>query len=203
MRQLLIFLFAMTLFAACNNNKGWSIADNQKGMKRCMDEVEGKVDDKTGKKYCSCVLEKVMAKYPSFDVADDKMTDEEVTKLGQACAKQLKIGGGDMGNEDEDVMDGKKGKKKGGLFGGDDENGGGGGWSAKDKNAFISPCTDGLVQQGYTRAQARQLCNCAIEKIEKKYSSLQDADQRGGESAGSKAMQECLTAGGGDDNDDN
>lgn len=125
MRQLLILVFTAILFANCNSNKGWSAADKQKGLKGCMDEVEGKVDNDVAKKYCNCALEKAMAKYPTYAAAE-KGTDEEGTKIAMSCAKELGLktngGGGD-----EDVMEEGGGKKKGGLFGGgDDEETGGG-----------------------------------------------------------------------------
>ncbi|MBL7740356.1 MAG: hypothetical protein JNK14_14160 [Chitinophagaceae bacterium] len=90
----------------------------------------------------------------------------------------------------------------------DDDNGGGS-WSKKDRNKFLGDCKGGFTGQGYTSAQARQVCDCVLEKLEAKYSSLRDADERGGETAGSQAAMACMGGGGfqgddgGGDYDDN
>lgn len=75
------------------------------------------------------------------------------------------------------------------------------GWSKKDRNYFL----DGCEKEAQGSPQARQLCACVLEKLEKKYSSLKEADNKGGEEIGSKFARECANGGGYDDdsNDDN
>jgi hypothetical protein len=203
MKHLMTLLFAVILFANCNNNKGWTADEMQKSLKLCMDGVEGKLADKEAKKFCSCLMEKATRKYPTYEAADKAITNEEGKMMGQACVKELGIGG-DAGDEGLEV---DPEKKRGGLFGGggDDDiiEKRGGGWSQRDKNAFLSPCQDGLTDKGYSTAQARQLCSCALEKLEKRYSSLSEGNDKGGEAAGTKAMQECAGVGGGDYEDEN
>lgn len=182
MKKLLIIVCIIALFTNCNNTAGsggWSSQERQKGLKLCMDEVEGKIDNATGKKYCNCVLEKAMRKYKTYDEAQ-AAPDEEGVELAQACANVLQGGGGD------DPGDEPKKGKGGGLFGG-------GGWSKSDKNNFLTPCTNSMVNQGYSAPQAKQLCDCALGKLEKKYTSLAEADKKGGEQAGAATMQECMT----------
>jgi hypothetical protein len=97
--------------------------------------------------------------------------------------------------------------EKPGRDDGDDRNddGGnkGGGWSKKERNNFLSQCEEGLAANGYSSSQARQLCNCVLGKVEKKYSSLDEANEQGGETAGAMAMQECAGGGGGDNDNYN
>jgi len=209
MKLLFILFFTIIFFAGCDNNNGWPLADRQKGMKLCMDQTEAKLGENDSKKFCGCLMTKTMNKYPTYEAADKTITDEEGKKMGQSCLKELGI---EANTGDENGLGEDKEKKAGGLFGGDDEeNNGkkksvdgeegdvGSGWSTKDKNGFLTPCAASLNQQGYSNSQARQLCSCALEKLERKYSSLKDADNRGGEAAGAKVMQECAN-GSGDDN---
>jgi hypothetical protein len=179
MKKLLVALCVVVSFVNCNNNGGgWSVQDRLEGMKLCTEGVGGKLDDATTKKYCSCVMEKAMQKYKSL-AESNKASEEEGTMLGQSCLKVIQGGGTDPGDEG-------KIKKKDGLFGG-------GGWSKSDQENFMSPCSNSLVNKGYTSSQARQLCSCVLEKLEKQYSNLSEADTKGGEQAGATTMQECMT----------
>ena len=99
------------------------------------------------------------------------------------------------GNRDKDDRDN----------GDEDDNSedGGGSWSKKDKNRFLQECEDGLTGQGYSSGQSRQLCDCVVKKLEKKYSSLNDANNKGGETAGARAIQECAAGGDYGNDEDN
>lgn len=90
----------------------------------------------------------------------------------------------------------------------DDEDNRGGSWSKKDRTKFLNDCEGGFDGQGYSTSQAKQICDCVLEKLESRYSSLREADEKGGEAAGQKAAMACMGGGGfqGDDgggNDDN
>jgi hypothetical protein len=199
MKQLLIFLFTITLFTACNNNKvgglggntgsGWSKSDQNKFMDQCTEQLTG---NPQAKQICSCVLGKAEKKYSSIKDANDA-TEAEGAKWAREC---IAGGGGDDGYDDN----------KGGGNRRDDEydnNGGGRGWTKNDRNTFLSQCQDGLTGNGMNTAKAQRLCSCVLGKVEKKYSSLDDANTKGGENAGAKLMQECVAEGGNDNNDDN
>ncbi|HMR92050.1 MAG TPA: hypothetical protein PKC69_07040 [Chitinophagaceae bacterium] len=103
-------------------------------------------------------------------------------------------------------------KPGGGLFsgGGDDEGGDDlnnntrskskGKWSSQDRNQFLKDCNASMPGGGQ---QASQICDCVLSKIEKEYSSLADADRRGGEAAGARITQACVQEiGAGDYTDD-
>lgn len=187
MKQLLIFFFTMTLFTACNNNSGWTTAERQKGLKACMDETAGKLDDATAKKFCSCALEKAMRQWKTYAESENAPDDDPAgVEIGRSCLAAIQGG--------NDPEEGKK--KGGGLFGG-------GGWSKSDKNTFSTQCQQNIEATGYSEGKARQLCDCILKKIEKKYSSLDDANEKGGEAAGTKARQECEEGGNDDGNGNN
>lgn len=162
--------------------------DRQKGVRMCMDEIGGKMDDATAKKYCSCVLDKSMQKYRSLEELNNKGTAEDGKKMGESCLREFQGKNDNADNEGE--------KKGGGLFGGDDTEG----WTTRDKNSFRDQCESSLTDKGYSSNQARQACDCVLGKLVKRYSSLKEADEKGGESAGAQAMQECA---GGNDTDEN
>jgi hypothetical protein len=61
------------------------------------------------------------------------------------------------------------------------------GWSNTDRKTFLVACEQGL--EGNIKASG--ICSCVLEKMEKKYASLQLADEEGGEAAGAKAAREC------------
>jgi hypothetical protein len=166
MRRPLILLFAIIVFANCNNNKGWSVADRQKGLKGCMDEAKGSLDEATAKKYCSCVLEKAMQKYKTYAEAENG-SEEDGKLLAQGCLKIVQGGN----NPDDD----NKGKGKGGgIFGGggDDETGG---WTSADKKKFLDECGPSAVNAGVDQQTAKTYCDCTLKKIQKIYKSYNAA----------------------------
>lgn len=60
-------------------------------------------------------------------------------------------------------------------------------WSAADRETFLRACRAGL--EGNIRA--RKICRCVLEKMERRYATLLDADEQGGETAGALAAREC------------
>ena len=194
MKRILVVACIVTLFNRCNNN-GWSAADKQKGMESCVTNMPENLSETQKKKICSCALEKLMNKYSSYSAAN-KDASNEAYKVGQECANQVLAGK----TGDDDNNGGLFGKKKNNNTDiNNEDNGGdaGNGWSNADKNGFIQPCETGLMQNGYSSNQASQLCNCMVEKLQKRYSSLQEANNKGGEAAGAKVRRECEN---GDDN---
>ncbi len=56
-----------------------------------------------------------------------------------------------------------------------DENTSSDGWTEKDKSKFLSDC---MGEAGDDQALAKKICPCALAKMEKKYSSLSEAESR-------------------------
>jgi hypothetical protein len=76
-------------------------------------------------------------------------------------------------------------------------------WTNADRSQWRKTCNQAI---GQAQPNARELCDCVLQKMEAEYTSLNDADTRGGEAAGKRLMQECLgmsnDGGGGYENDD-
>jgi hypothetical protein len=199
MRQLLILFFTIILFSNCNNKKSWSTAEREKGMKLCMDQSEAKLGEKDAKKLCTCLLTKAMSKYSTYQAADDAISDEEGTKMTQACVKEIGLKVAGEGGGEEDVTEEGGGKKKGGLFGGgaDEE----GGWSSTDKRKFLDECTPSAVNAGVDQQTAKTYCDCTLKKIQKKYKSYNAAMSMTSEELAT-IQKECAAGaqGGTDDN---
>lgn len=200
-------VFAGLAFSACNNSSGWSAAEQQKSLQECVQATGGKLDEALAKKYCSCVLDKAMKKFKTYKEAEGS-SEADGMALAQACMSVLQ-GGGDPGGGN-----GNGGNTGGGgLFGGNGGGGAGKGWSQTDKQTFLNQCSGAVEAKGYSGAQARQLCNCALGKLEARFASLAQADQQGGEQAGRQAMEGCVNGdnttddgsqpSGGEQNDEN
>ena len=182
MKQVLFVLIAVTTLAACNNSAGWTDAQKQKSAKACMDEVQGKVDDATAKKYCSCVVEKMMQKYPTYAEAEKNGTEEDGIKIGQTCATELKIS---KRNNEGDNNGGLNGGLGNGL-GGNNE------WSDADKQKFMNTCLQNARNAGADEQTSNTHCNCTLEKIMKKYSSWDEANRKMTKEEVDAIEQECI-----------
>jgi hypothetical protein len=69
---------------------------------------------------------------------------------------------------------------------------GGGGWTTQDRNEFMNPCLQG--------GQTKEICSCVLQKLEKKYSNLNEANAKGGAQAGRDLALECMNGRGNNDN---
>ena len=194
MKKLLIIVCITALFTNCNNTAGsggWSSQDRQKGIKKCM-EGAPQLDEATAKKLCNCALEKTMRKYRSYDEADEKVSDEEGSEIVQGCWKTIQGGGGDEPGDDN------KGKG-GGLFGGGDSEGD---WSNSDEQKFMNTCLQNAMNAGSDRQTSTAHCQCTLKKIQKKYSSYAEADQKMTREQVNAIEQECNAGNNNDDYDD-
>jgi|GEM_PF-6200723 len=69
-----------------------------------------------------------------------------------------------------------------------------GGWTSADKKTWRTACNE---QIGNSVANARELCDCVLFKLEAEYANYREADMKGGEAAGKRMMQECIGVNGG------
>ena len=181
MKQVLFVLIAVMTLAACNNSSGWTSAQKDEAAKSCMKEVEGKVDDATAKKYCSCVVEKMMQKYPTYAEANKNGTEEDGMKIGQACAAEMNLNKGNN-NGDNGGLNGGLGN---GLGGGDK-------WSDADEQTFMNTCLRNARNAGADEETSNSHCNCTLQKIEKKYKSLDEANRKMTKEEMNAIEQECI-----------
>jgi hypothetical protein len=68
------------------------------------------------------------------------------------------------------------------------------GWTSADRNEWRTACNQ---QIGQSVANARDLCDCVLTKLEAEYSNYREADAKGGEAAGRRMMEECVQMNGG------
>jgi hypothetical protein len=179
MKKILVIVGIALFFAGCNNSSGWSAADRQKGTKLCMDEVAGKADDATTKKYCNCFLEKMMQKYKTYAEADKNGTEADGTKMGEICLQEIQAG---------DQKD-----KKGGILGG-------GGWTDADNQKFMNTCLQNAMNAGADQQTSKAHCDCTLKKIQKKYKSYDDANQKMTTTEMTSMEQECVQEQNGNNN---
>lgn len=119
MKTILSFLALVILLTACNNNSnskpggvlggdngnkkvgggGWSSSDQQKFLSTCVQNaLNAGADQQTSNQHCNCTLQKIAAKYASYDEANNKLTSEEMNTLEQQCIQE-RTGGGGLGND--------------------------------------------------------------------------------------------------------
>lgn len=120
MKSLLTLLVAALLLAACNNSNnnkpggvlggnnngnknvgggGWSNSDQQKFLNTCLQNaLNAGADQQTANTHCNCTLQKIAAKYASYDDANNKMSSQEVNAMEQQCIQERNGGGGGFGN---------------------------------------------------------------------------------------------------------
>ncbi|MEI9945384.1 MAG: hypothetical protein WDN26_14350 [Chitinophagaceae bacterium] len=90
-------------------------------------------------------------------------------------------------DDDEDDEDYKKKKKIE-----DDDDDDRSKWSAADEQAFLSTCLTNARNAGADEQTSQNHCNCILEKIEKKYSDLDEANRKATKPELDAIEQKCL-----------
>lgn len=92
MKQLVIVFLLVVLATGCNEQKKtepgkrWALKDQEDFRQSCVENAKSGIGEEKAKKYCECMLEKVMKKYP--DVNDtEKMTMGETVELAKECSQ--------------------------------------------------------------------------------------------------------------------
>lgn len=170
-----LFFFLFTAFIlAACNNNGGMGGGWSKAQEN--EFMQPCIQGGQTKEICACVLQKFEKKYPKYEDANTKGTAEEGAQWARECMN------GNMGN-------GNDFNKNGGL-------GMGGGWSKSEENQFMQPCLQG--------GQSQEICSCVLQKLEKKYATFKEADQKGTSEEGKQLAMECMNGGNGlNNNDDN
>lgn len=105
MRRILLFSMASVLVLACNNKKstdnktpttetttttpttsGWDQGNRTAFMDRCVNDSKGQMDEAKARDYCSCMLEKIEARYPVADSAS-ALSMKELQDMAKDCIK--------------------------------------------------------------------------------------------------------------------
>jgi len=89
-------LLVIVLFFACakkekKSDKEWYEEDKKTFMKECTKpNPEFKLTVEQKKKYCECMMEKIMAKYPNYSDAN-KHAEEVMKDFYDDCMKEAKL----------------------------------------------------------------------------------------------------------------
>jgi hypothetical protein len=85
MRNFILFLLPLCL-SACTRK--WTDKDKNDFYAGCLNSATKNTDIKNPKSYCSCLLQKVVAKYPDANDAKYIRYDSTVKQLATECLKQ-------------------------------------------------------------------------------------------------------------------
>lgn len=85
MRICIAFLLVLALFSC---KRKWTDKDKKDFYAGCLNSATKNADIKNPKSYCSCLLQKVVAKYPDANDAKYIRFDSTVRQLAIECLKQ-------------------------------------------------------------------------------------------------------------------
>lgn len=140
-----------------NDEGGWTSEEKQKALRDCVDAMENKVDENTARNYCSCVLEKTMQKYSSYEKADAMATEAEGESWGRQCQGELTNNRDNNNDRNNDRNYGVQ-------------------WSGNDETRFMNDC-ESSARQNVSAQRATQYCDCMLQKVKKLFSSYAEADK--------------------------
>lgn len=164
MNKLLLFVALATLsfsFIVVNTNfdntdGGWTKTEKDSFMKSCTDKLDG-TEGINAEAYCSCMLTKIMKKYPSptdaLNIDQDWMKSEATKCLGST--------------EKDDKKKPKKKKQSKNAT-----------WAKEYQDNFLTTCIES--SKGEASIDGPSYCNCMLEKIMVKYpnpNNLEEMDE--------------------------
>jgi hypothetical protein len=82
MRNLILFLFLLLLFSC---KRKWTEKDKSDFYSGCLNSAVKNKDIANPKTYCSCLLQKVVAKYPNANDGKYIKYDSTVRQLAREC----------------------------------------------------------------------------------------------------------------------
>jgi hypothetical protein len=85
MKIVVLLLFVITAFSC---KRQWNEKDKSDFYSGCLNNATTNKDIKDPKTYCSCLLQKVVAKYPNANDARYIKYDTTVKQLARDCMKQ-------------------------------------------------------------------------------------------------------------------
>lgn len=90
MKSIIALVLFFTALTACNDKGGgkkWTESQRSNFVKNCMSTAidQFQNDSAIANTYCTCMLEKVEAKYKSEEVANEKMTIKDANEMANGC----------------------------------------------------------------------------------------------------------------------
>lgn len=88
MKQIIFVLLLNTLTLACSQKKDikWSAKDQKDFTESCIENAKSGIGEENAIKYCDCMMEKMMKKYPDINDAE-KISMGETMELANECAR--------------------------------------------------------------------------------------------------------------------
>ena len=200
MRKLIIFLLAINIFAACNNDKGKVNRDDRR-TDRETDDYRNKDEDNSDNE--------------NNKDSREKWSAADVSTFNRECEKTLK--GKDLTDDQKDEICScllgkfqdkyssydeldRKGTEEEGKAAGeacmtgitktsDDDNTGS--WTRTDKQQWMDVC-DQSVGSKMGKERRTEYCGCVLEQLEKRYSNYDVMNRTGTEQEGIDLGKECL-----------
>jgi hypothetical protein len=89
MKQIIFILLLSTLTMACSQKKKdikWSAKDQKDFTESCIENAKSGIGEEKAIKYCDCMKEKMMKKYPDINDAE-KISMGETMELAKECSK--------------------------------------------------------------------------------------------------------------------
>ena len=88
MKSPVIYLLLSLVFISCAKGpkKSWPEKDRADFMESCIANAKSGIGEEKAKKYCACMLEKIMVRYPDIKDAEDIKMGETI-ELAQQCQK--------------------------------------------------------------------------------------------------------------------
>jgi len=191
MRKTLFFLITITSFIACNNSNGWTAAQKNDFINSCSQSAAANIGQEKAKAYCTCMQQKLEAKYPNYQEANKNinapgaMQTAEMQAMVNGC-----LNGGNVNNNNNN----NNTNNPVGTVGGNNNNNNnnmGGGWSDADKQKFMNTCVQNARNAGGDEQTSRAHCECTLGKIEKRFNSWDEANQKMTAAEVTALEQEC------------
>lgn len=75
---------------------------------------------------------------------------------------------------------------------GNNNNNNTGSWSASDVRSFNQQCRQTVADKNLSESQMNQFCSCLLDKMQTRFSSLSEMDQKGTEEDGRVSGEQCM-----------
>ncbi|HYM94999.1 MAG TPA: hypothetical protein VET23_12715 [Chitinophagaceae bacterium] len=174
MKKIATFLALVSILAACKPN-GWSAKDKNDFISTCAQSAAAAMGQDKAKSYCTCMEQKLEVKFPNSQDANKSlntpgfMETPEMQAMVQSC---LNGGNGNINNNNNNNI--------------------GGAWTNDDEQKFMNTCVQNAMNAGADRQTSTDHCNCTLKKIEAKYHSYDEANQKMTKDEVTAFEQECI-----------
>jgi hypothetical protein len=81
----LSFLTMLLAILSCNQNKGWTVQDEQQFLGGCVINAQKDMNVEKARSYCTCMLQKIKARYVNAAETRYMKQDSVVYRFGREC----------------------------------------------------------------------------------------------------------------------